>query len=86
MMSDESRAELGQSSSRGEKQDMTRDDYEQGMVRDETALGQRDGNQMDSRQGWQRLVEVRDVVGGSSMKGTGRPFEISRPSAEKSHL
>lgn len=38
MMSDESRAERGQSS-RGEKQDMTSDDYEQGRVRDETAQG-----------------------------------------------
>lgn len=38
MMSDESRARQGQSS-RGEKQDMTSDDYEQDRVRDETALG-----------------------------------------------
>ncbi len=54
MMSDESRAERGQSS-RGEKQDMTSDDYEQGRVRDETAQGRRDGNQMDLRQDRQQL-------------------------------
>ncbi len=82
------KAETEQQSSRGEKQDMTSDDYEQGRVRDETAQGRRDGNQMDTRQescraggsegGW------RDK--GSGMKGTGRQFEISRSSGEKSHL
>lgn len=38
MMSDESRAEWGQSS-RGEKQDMTSDDYGQSRVREEAAQG-----------------------------------------------
>lgn len=54
MMSDESRAGQGQSS-RGEKHDMASDDYEQGRVRDETALGRKDGNQMDSKQDLWRL-------------------------------
>ena len=79
MMSDESRAEWGQSS-RGEKQDMTSDDYEQSRVREETAQGTKGWkpNRLDrTGQGTTAAsVGVRKVGG---MKGTGRQFEIIRP-------
>lgn len=81
MMSDESRAKLCPSS-RGEEQDMTSDDYEQGRVRGvETTQGAEDESRMDCR-----ADGSEGGVTGKSMKGTGRQFVISGPTGAKSHF
>ncbi len=57
------KAEAEQQSSRGEKQDMTSDDYEQGRGRDETAQGQKPNGHKAGPAATAELVGVREGGG-----------------------